>query len=324
MTRLCTIIAACGAIATARAQSSPRPALATGVHEVVLNGVRLWYRVAGNTAPGAPTVVYLHGGPGYNSYSFSVLIGPRLERALRMVYVDQRGSGRSERPWTGHYQIDTLVADVDALRQSLGPSRIAIIGHSFGGTVALEYAARYPEHLSRMVLVSAFSDHAVTCREQRARATAAYPDAFARVAADTVDSTGRHRSDCEMEFQALSQEQFMQLNNTGQFVDSTYRVRQDSIDGASGLSNTGEIGRALAGAGLYDRYQFTAYSRLTMPVLVVAGRHDGAVGLTAQENLARLLPHARLIVYERSAHFPYVEEPEHFARDVTTFLTAAH
>lgn len=317
MTRIalgCLALVVFGATAPADAQSA---------HEVVLNGVRFWYRVAGNTAPGAPTVVYLHGGPGYNSYSFSVLIGPRLERSLRMVYFDQRGSGRSERPWSGHYQLDTLAADVEALRRTLGLSKIALIGHSFGGTLALEYAARYPQHVSRMVLVSAYSDHAVTCREQRAGATAAYPDAFARMAADTVDSAGRHRSDCEMEFHALSQEQFDRLNNARQFVDSTYRLRQDSIDAVSGLSNTGEMGHALANAGLYDRYEFKAYDRLSMPVLIVAGRHDGAVGLTSQEALARAIPQSRLLIYEHSAHFPYVEEPERFAHDVTTFITAS-
>ena len=307
------VVGACAAIASAAAQPS---------HNVVLNGVRFWYRVAGSTKPGAPTVVYLHGGPGYNSYSFSVLIGPRLERSLRMVYFDERGSGRSERPWTGHYQLDTMVADVEALRRTLGLSTIALIGHSFGGTLALEYAARYPEHVSRMVLVSAFSDHAQTCRERRERATAAYPDAFARVAADTITSNGTRRGDCEMEFLALSQQQFDVLNNAAQFVDSTYRLRQDSIDAASGLSNTGEVGHALAAAGLYDTYQFRAYDRLTMPILVAAGRHDGAVGLTAQEALAHALPNARLVIYERSAHFPYVEEPERFAGDVTAFLTA--
>ncbi len=62
---------------------------------------RLWYRVAGNQTSPLPPVVFLHGGRGYNSYSFSMLEGPRLEGALRMVYFDQRGSGHSERPTTG-------------------------------------------------------------------------------------------------------------------------------------------------------------------------------------------------------------------------------
>src|SRR2546423_10597727 len=95
------------------AQSTPATddGLRTGEHNVVLNGVRVWYRVAGNASSTVQPLVFLHGGPGYNSHSFSVFAGPRLEQALRVVYYDERGSGRSERPWTGHYQLDTLVED---------------------------------------------------------------------------------------------------------------------------------------------------------------------------------------------------------------------
>ncbi len=72
-----------------------------------------------------------------------------------MVYYDQRGSGRSERPWSGGYSLERLVEDVEALRRELGAPSVALIGHSFGGTLALEYAAKYPERGSRMVLVGA-------------------------------------------------------------------------------------------------------------------------------------------------------------------------
>ena len=58
-----------GAARSSHAQG-PSPALATGEHDVVVNGVRLWYRVAGAATPGTPPVLFLHGGPGYNSYTF--------------------------------------------------------------------------------------------------------------------------------------------------------------------------------------------------------------------------------------------------------------
>jgi proline iminopeptidase len=116
----------------------------SGPHEVVLNGVRLWYRVAGTGAPQTPPVLFLHGGPGYNSYSFAQLEGPLLEKSLRMVYLDQRGSGNSERPWTRDYKIQTLVEDIESLRRTLGVDRLAIIGHSIGRVLALEYVPRIP------------------------------------------------------------------------------------------------------------------------------------------------------------------------------------
>src|SRR2546426_5309377 len=128
--------------------------LRDGPHQVVINNVRLWYRVAGRPAAGVPPVVFLHGGPGQGSYHFAALVGPYLERSLRMVYFDQRGSGKSERPWTGEYSMATLVEDIEGLRRELGVPQIALIGHSFGGTLALEYAATYPAHVARVVIVA--------------------------------------------------------------------------------------------------------------------------------------------------------------------------
>src|SRR5439155_24487222 len=105
--------------ASLRAQSAASSAvsgLRDGPHQVVVNNVRLWYRVAGRAVPGVPPVVFLHGGPGQGSYHFAALVGPSLERSLRMVYFDQRGSGNSERPWTGEYSMATLVEDIEGLR----------------------------------------------------------------------------------------------------------------------------------------------------------------------------------------------------------------
>src|SRR2546427_336682 len=75
--------------------------LRDGPHQGVVNNVRLWYRVAGRAAAGVPPVVFLHGGPGQGSYHFAALVGPYMERSLRMVYFDQRASGNSGRHWTG-------------------------------------------------------------------------------------------------------------------------------------------------------------------------------------------------------------------------------
>jgi proline iminopeptidase len=314
-----------GGAAVAQAPRAPDAAaagaLAAGAHEVVIDGVRFWYRVAGTGARGAPPVVFLHGGPGYNSHSFATLAGARLEPSLRMVYYDQRGSGRSERPWSGEYSIARLVEDVEGLRRTLGVPRIALIGHSFGGTLALEYAARYPERVSRMVLVGPAADIPAACAARREWLARHHAAALARAIADTA-GRGGPRSDCDLAFQTLQGAEHQAANNAVMFPDSALRRLQDSVDAASGLRNTGEMGGALFGGGLLE-YRFTGHARLTMPVLVVAGRHDSAIGLPQQRALARALPNARVVEYERGGHFPYLEEPERFAREVTAFLSPA-
>lgn len=307
---------------SARPAAAPTtPGLTAGVHEVVLNGVRFWYRVAGSSTSATAPVVFLHGGPGYNSHSFSVLEGPKLERSLQMVYFDQRGAGRSERPWSGHYQLDTLVDDVEALRRALGVPRITLMGHSFGGLLALEYAARYPGNVSRLILVGAFSNGPQTCQVHRGRLAGMHLVELARVLKDTAWTRAPKRSDCEFESRALTSAERERFNSSGMFPDSTLQRKQDSVDAASGLRNTGEMSRALFGAGLFS-YRFTRHARVTAPTLLIAGAEDYAVGVQPQRALSMALPRARIAVYERAGHFPYLEEPARFARDVSSFLSA--
>ena len=67
-------------------------------------------------------------------------------------------------------------------------------------------------------------------------------------------------------------------------------------------------------------YRFDRQDRLTMPVLVVAGREDYQIGLAPQEALGNALPNAHLMVVEHAGHFPYVDEPDEFAEGVLSFL----
>jgi proline iminopeptidase len=104
------------------------------------------------------------------------------------------------------------------------------------------------------------------------------------------------------------------------FPDSAVRLRLDSVEKASGLRHGGEVDAATFRPFL--KYRFSAHQRLTMPVLVIAGRHDGAAASEGLRDLTRLLPNGRYLEYEQSGHFVYLDEPERFARDVTAFLTS--
>lgn len=314
-TRLCD-----GVVRQRCSQPSIRqsPNLAPGDHNVVINGVRLWYRVAGKGASGIAPVVFLHGGPGYNSASFSVTAGPMLERSLQMVYLDQRGAGHSERPWDNQYSIPMLVDDVEGLRQTLGVERISLVGHSFGGLLALEYAAKYPDHVARVVLVSAAGDLPAACHARVQWLQDHRPDLWREVTADTSRRQAA-RTDCDLAFAMRDVKQLISYNRAAMFPDTTIGLRLDSIDAASGLRNTGEQQHALISHGLYT-YRFSAPDKLTMPVLILGGQYDAAIGLDQQKRLAAALPKARLEIYERAGHFLYIDQPARFAGDVTTFL----
>lgn len=307
------IVSAASAQAAA-AQPAPAPAaLATGAHTFEAGGVRLWYRVAGPDS-GEP-VVFLHGGPGEGSQTFAKFAGPALEGRLRMVYLDQRGSGRSARPKdAAAYSIGRLVEDVEALRRELGVERISLIGHSFGTVLALEYAARYPEHVSRVVLAAAVPDIPALLQIQCARLERTDPAAYRRA---TAAASGGH-SGCNpfAAFEGEAQKTFIEAN---MFPDPATARIVDETDQADGLGNTGELSRAVFDGGFMS-YRFPKAEAVSAPVLVVAGEADRQAVVEPQRALASALPRGRLVVLPGRGHFMFVEDPDGFARLVIPFL----
>jgi proline iminopeptidase len=237
-----------------------------------------------------------------------------------MIYLDQRGAGRSDRPADGEYSIESMVEDIEQLRRALGVSQIALIGQSFGGTLALEYGARYPEHVSRLVFVAGLWDTPLQCRLRLRTLAEHYPDGYARVSADTLRADGTRINDCELEVLGSGGgAAWEEYSNRSMFPDSSARMRIEAVEAAHGYRNTGEVGGALFRRGLLD-YRFTWHERLTMPVLIVAGGRDGAARPEGLRELANRLPSARLLEYEQSGHFLYVDEPDRFAADIVNFL----
>ena len=292
--------------------------LEQGEHDVVVNGARLWYRVAGTAPADAPPVVFLHGGPGQGSQSFAALAGPYLEPHLRMVYLDQRGSGRSERPWNWSYSVDLLVEDLEGVRRALGVDRIDIIAQSFGAVPALEYAARHPERVARMVIAAGLSDVPATMRAGCERLREVYPDIHAQAMAD---ARAQGSEVCNL-FSAIPD----QAQRQAFFDSNMYPVPEterlvELHDTLGGLRNTGELGGAIFQQGLFE-WRFDEHERLTMPVLVIAGELDHQIGLGPQRALADALPEGDLLVHEGAGHFMYVDQPERFARDVVGFFQA--
>ena len=110
----------------------------------------LAYRTAGDGDP----VVCLPGGPMQDSIYLGDLGG--LSRHRQLVVLDLRGTGRSATPDdASSYRCDRIVDDVEALREHLGLARMDLLGHSAGVNLAVLYAARYPENVSRLALIGA-------------------------------------------------------------------------------------------------------------------------------------------------------------------------
>ena len=105
-----------------------------------------------------PVCIFIHGGPGAWSRSFSDLGGKQLEDSLTMVYYDQRGSGRSASPLNGDYSLERMLLDIDEIRRHFGVTQVYLLAHSFGGILATNYAANYADHVKGLVMACATLD----------------------------------------------------------------------------------------------------------------------------------------------------------------------
>jgi len=277
-------------------------------HLEYLNGTELYFEQFG--PPDAPALVYLHGGPGYNSYSFRSLMGDDLTQ-YRMVYLDQRGAGRSS-PLEGDLSVDTLVDDLEAVRDFLGLESFTPLGHGFGAVIALEYARRFPSRVPRVVAVNPWlhlPELALTLlREAASISGKAFSDPQDELP-EAVEGEYPRVGNARVE-RAFSLLGARDLLNALEFPEIRGRLRLEFADVESQLLGGGEVQESLVSQGFWE-FEYPPYLlEQTRPVFVIAGTQD-RTSYPAQVDW--LLDLAGADVQELEAgHYPWVDAPEEF------------
>ena len=264
-----------------------------------------------------PTLIYLHGGPGYNSLTFRDLVGERLT-TYRVVYLDQRGGGRSG-PLEDTEQggdtldLDTLTADVEAVREFLGIEKLTPLGHGFGALIALEYARRFPTSTNRVIVVSPwvhFPDLALTLLEEAsARRNRALDDPRAEVVARTPE--GQHpavgAARIEAAFGLLNARDLL---NALHFRDAPSRMRLEFADVEGQLMGGAEVQQALVNQGLWEFEYPPFLTEIRKQVYVIAGTHD-RTSYPAQVQWLADLADADVTLLD-AGHYPWLDDEDEF------------
>ena len=251
---------------------------------------RTWFRVAGDVeGPGRLPLLVLHGGPG-SAHDALEGLGALSEQGRRVVFYDQLGSGNSDRPedpslWT----VDTFLDQLRSVREGLGLDRIHLFGSSWGGMFALEYALTQPEGLESLVLNST-PVSAPRWAEETARLAAGLDDQEFR---------RRHiiRLDPEPEVLARARAKF------GKQVYET-------MWGPNEFTVTGR----LKDWDVTDRLD-----EIRVPTLITSGRHDECTPELV-EPLNAGITGSEWVLFEESAHMPYLEESERYLEVIAEFL----
>lgn len=271
--------------------------------EATINGTTISYVESGEGVP----CIALHGGLGYDHTYLSSTFGP-LE-GMHLVYPDQRGNGISGRPPLETITMQQLAEDVDALRVHLGLDNVAVLGHSYGGFVALEYAIRFPDRLTYLFCVDtspgAFEP---TTDELGERGDPSWVSPEGQAAGEAVRARFPTTTD---EFRAalpMMAPTYVRSVPPDRFLDAV----ASTVLSVDALRRGMEI---LAGWSVVD-----ALEKITCPTLVLCGRYDLHTTPECSRRLATAIPDAELVWFERSAHFPWLEEPDAFFGAIRDFL----
>ena len=273
---------------------------------IPIRGASLFVNVVGQGYP----LVLMHGGPGLDHTSLLPL--RPLADQFTLVFYDHRCNGRSEGAPVTSMTFDNLTADAEALRQSLGFAQWAVLGHSFGGNVALEYALRYPASLTHLILMDTGGDQWWVQHNA--------PDLLAKRGynAGTVQAARRFYNG-----QVTPGEYFP----TVMTFMSAYIYRNFLVEMAHDVLAPGPRPKMRPEATIFGYSQlldgWTVMERLgeiQVPTLVLAGRQDFLFPPEHQAILADRLPHARLELIERAGHNPQMERTVEVIQVVRRFM----
>lgn len=267
------------------------------VADIEVRGVRFNVMRMGK---GAPTVVFVHGLLIDNHASFYMSIAPALSKHASVVLYDLRGHGNSGQPPSG-YGTDDMAADLAGILDALElrDQRVIVVGHSFGGSIALRFAVRYPGRVRGLALLEALPDVAQFGRQMAGTLELTGADRDRKLQELFGHWLAKHTTRGQIDFDALDPGELDRDGRATLEKVARFKRRRASpmAETAKRLRDETSLIRDLAAT---TDVGDDALSRITCPVLALYGEHSDLRG--DGERLAGRLPQCRLEIVPGCAH----------------------
>jgi pimeloyl-ACP methyl ester carboxylesterase len=286
------------------ARARPVPVLR---REIRLHQQRATYLEAGADS-GGPVVVLLHGLASSSATWIDVM--PLLGRHAHVIAPDLLGHGRSAKPRSGDYSLGAYAAGLRDLLVALDLDRATIVGHSFGGGVAMQFAYQFPQHTERLALVASGG----LGREVGAGLRAAtLPGAATVLRVLTAVTPARAARLAHAVARAVPP-------LAGPDLDGLFSALTSFADGGARGAFVQTARGALDGRGQRLAGTERLYLLAEVPVLLVGGGRDPVIPVAHTAAAHGALPQSRLEIFDGAGHFPHVDDPVRFAGVVQDFL----
>jgi len=297
---LIILLAACG--------SSPHPStapMATGDHTITVDGVSLAYHVRGK----GPTCIVHSGGPGLQ---WTYLQMPEVEASLTLVYLEPVGTGASSgfaKP--EDYSFAHYAELLEHFRAALGIDRACVLGHSYGGMIALHWAIAHPDHVGALILYDTAARSDDDTGKQQGIGMSTYVKepwfAAAQAAFEREDKVQNDKEADEVIAGGLPM-MFADWTHHG----DAYKQRIGTLH-----AYASPIRGGVANGGPFDLRAKLASVRA--PTLVIVGQHDWITPIERTDEIVSGIAGATRAVLANSGHMGHIEEPAAFAAAIQTF-----
>ncbi len=278
--------------------------------EIEVNGVRLFFDVDGEKLEPSggemrekPTLLLLHGGPGFDHSTFKPDFEP-LRDVAQLVYLDHRGNGRSERGPTDRWCLDQWADDVRGFCDALGIEKPIVFGQSFGGMVAIAYATRHPDHPGRLVFSS------TSARMQLPRMLTRFAEVGGETAREAAERFWTSPGPDTLE--AYTRDALSVYGRAPTPREFMTRVRW----------NLDLLFHFAGGEAMHYDY-LAGLAAVRCPTLVLGGSRDPVCPIEDQADIAAALPEGlvRFERFEGCGHGVYRDEPERGFAVIREFLS---
>lgn len=275
-----------------------------------------------------PVIIFLHGGPGYNSFTFEASTAQRLaEEGFHVIVFDQRGCGRSDSMKNSKYTFEEAISDMDEVYKKYGVENASLIGHSWGGTLGLVYAEKYPGKVKNLILVGAPMSFPQTFKAILKNARDSYTKSNKQQQLnylkmlESMDSTSIiYANYCFMHAMASG------LYSTEHPADNTKKIKAD-------MKQSEDIKQASYMTqdpvkGFYDNEHYTTlvmYNRLKqlkdkVPVYGIYGKDDGLFDSIQLQAISDAIGKSKLMVVENASHSVFIDQQDEFIKLMNTYM----
>lgn len=286
---------------------------------VPFRGYKTWYRIVGDQEKaGKLPLICLHGGPGATHDYFGSLEA-FTATGRRVILYDQLGWGNSDHVQNpSFWKVGLFVEELGEIRRVLGLDRVHILGHSWGGQLAMEYALTQPAGLASLVLADTLASASQWAQEAKCLIKDLPIEVQQTI--QTHEAAGTTGSPEYQEAMKVFSRRYASghIDPKPDWVKEAFKkLKNNEVY----LTMWGPSEFYLTGT-LKDWDITNRLGEIRIPALVLCGRYDEATPVLA-ETIHRGIPGSEMVIFEHSAHFPHIEETERYLQVLDQFLSRA-